>query len=118
MYKTSRCIEVLKEFGFEVFGKDVQKDEIESNKSFFIFDDDGDLSRESANVYNKAAYVAFVTTDGTTIPDELEIIAKLQTCGLRFDNTENDEGKMKETEQIAKMRTWNFHQSLKVCING
>ncbi|MDT1957575.1 hypothetical protein [Carnobacterium divergens] len=118
-YSTEKCIETLKIFNFPVFGEDVQKDEIESNPSFFIFFDKGELSKaESPNVYNKAAYISFITVDDTEPPDEFKLIETMQKCGLIFDRTEIDNGKIANTETMANMTTFIMHRSFRMCFNG
>lgn len=101
---------------YPVFGKDIKKDEVENNPSFFIYNEKGEITKGDGtiNSYNINFYLYFITRENAEI-NEIEIIERLKKHGLVFVRTEQDLGKIENTDSEAKMTTFIFYQMQKVC---
>lgn len=116
MFNLEKTIKVIESVGgYPVFATDIKKDEVDSNESFFIYYDKGPIRKaEGANQYLRDFVLMFVTKEDAEV-DEFGMILSLRKCGLRFNNTEYEYGRVANTDKEAKMTTFNFHQALVVC---
>ncbi|WP_092092114.1 hypothetical protein [Pisciglobus halotolerans] len=116
MFDLEKVIKTIEAVGgYQVFGTDMKKDEVDSNESFFIYYDKGPITKaDGSNQYLRDFILMFITKENAEI-DEFGLILALQKCRLRFDNTEYDYGRIADTEREARMTTFNFHQALVVC---
>lgn len=103
---------------FEVFGTDITKDEVEANRSFFIYDPFGDLSpAEGPKQWKQEFLLSFVTREDQRLSTDMIFKLKdgLRRCRLYFDSTESDYGRMADSDQQARMLTLYFHSIVKEC---
>lgn len=116
MFDLEKTIGVIESVGgYPVFATDIKKDEADSNESFFIYYDKGPIRKATgANQYLRDFILMFVTKENAEV-DEFGMILSLQKCGLRFDNTDYDYGRVANSDAEAKMTTFNLHQALVVC---
>jgi len=100
--------------GYPVFQTNIAKDELESNLSFFIYENNGQIRKaEGHNQYLRDFQLFFITKEAAEI-DEFGLILSLQKCGLRFRETQYDYGRIANTDAEAKMTTFYFHRALVV----
>lgn len=97
-----------------VFSRDIRKDEIMTNDSFFIYDADGEISRGENNQYQIRFYLHYITKSNEDI-DALEIIDICKKHALIFSHTELDMGKIQDLDQEVRMTTFVFNHLHKVC---
>lgn len=110
----ARIVEELEKTGFPVFGIDIGRDEVAEHKSFIVYYDKGDIKpTETRNQYKMDFTVMFVSRVDASI-DEIEVIENLRLCGLIFDETNHEEGRYLNTDDIAKAVTFKFHQVIRV----
>ena len=109
----SELIKTLKELTtFPVFKTDITKDETQSNESFFIVEQDGDLSRTEGNGgFRRDFLISFITKNDSVI-DDIQLILAVEPHGLIFERTETDYGRMAGTQKEVKMMTFIFSQPL------
>jgi len=113
------CAKHLKELGrlidnlnnmYPTFAMDIRKDEVEMNPSFFISNDDGEITKAQTGTtqYLTNFYLSFFTRDQSAI-NQIEIIEMCKKHALFFDRTEIDKGKLENLDVEAKMITFVFH---------
>lgn len=109
----SELIKTLKELtDYPVFRTDITKDETQANKSFFIVEPDGDLSRTEGNGgFSREFLVSFITKEDALI-DDIQLLLTLERHGLIFERTETDYGRMANTQKEVKMISFIFSQPL------
>lgn len=102
---------------YPVFATDIRKDEIEENKSFFIYNDDGDVfkSDSGTNQYQVEFYLSFVTREKAKI-NKIEIIELFNQHRLFFRNTDTQFGKLEDLDVETSMTTFTFYHIEKMCI--
>jgi hypothetical protein len=95
---------------YPTFAMEIRKDEVEKNPSFFIYNDDGEITKAQTGTtqYLTNFYLSFFTRDQSTI-DQIEIIEMCKKHALFFDRTELDHGKINNLDVEAKMVTFVFH---------
>nr|WP_312214147.1 hypothetical protein [Clostridioides sp.] len=95
---------------YPVFNMDIRKDEVKKNPSFFIYDDDGEMTKATTGItqYKTAFYLAFFTRNGSEI-NKIKIAELCKQHALFFDRTEKDTGKIANLDTEAKMITFVFH---------
>lgn len=105
---------------FEVFTTDMTKSEVDKNKSFLIYHPYGQITPgENYLQFKQSFTLSFITTEDIEFsPYVFTLAHKLNSCGLRFDGTTEDYGKIKDTDQEAKMVTISFHKTHKVERHG
>lgn len=109
-----KIVSAIRETGFPCFDLDVGRDEVQDNKSFFVYSDDGGLEASThANQFNKSFIVMFITRENATF-NELELIDRLKLCRLIFDSSEVENGQLLNTEESAVVRTYHFHQVIRI----
>lgn len=92
-----------------VFYLDVKKDDIEKNKSFFIYNDKGEITKGQGLTFIRSFYIHYVTSDGSEI-DEIQLIKYIQkNHSLIFDKTAIDVGKIQNLDTVTQMTTFEFH---------
>ena len=95
---------------YPVFSTDIRKDEVEKNPSFFIYNDDGEITKAQTGTtqYLTNFYLSFFTIDQSAI-NQIGIIEVCKKHALFFDRTELDHGKVANLDVEAKMITFVFH---------
>lgn len=113
----ARVIKTIEEVGgAPLFSKDISKDEIDDNDSFFIYVNNAGHERgESPSQLRRKFILSFITKEGGD-PNEINLITALKKCGLFFNNTEIDNGKIGNTDQEVSMTTFYFHRIIKIPI--
>lgn len=101
---------------YPVFATDIRRDEIEENKSFFIYNDDGDVfkSDSGTNQYQIEFYLSFVTREKAKI-NKIEIIELFNQHRLFFRNTDTQFGKLEDLDVETSMTTFTFYHIEKMC---
>ncbi|QBX15445.1 hypothetical protein Javan187_0009 [Streptococcus phage Javan187] len=66
-----------------------------------------------ANQYHKQFTLMFITRENRLF-NELELIENLKLCRLIFDSSEVENGQLVNTEEKAIVRTYYFHQLIKI----
>lgn len=110
------AVEIIENTGNAAFDTDVGKDEVEENSSFFVYVEEGDIrsAETSRSQYVREFVLAFITRENATI-NAIELIENLKKAGLHFKSTETATGKMANTGEEAKMITFIFTRSIRVC---
>lgn len=113
---TEKIIEKLEQkFNYKVFKKNIKKDEVEENNSFFVIDPVGEIENGAGyGEYLRRFYVFFVTVENAEI-DEFDVIKICRDSGLFFEKTEIDAGKFEHTDSEAKMITFIFKDLICKC---
>lgn len=107
--KLEKIIAVIKERGFPVFDMDMGRDEVAAHETFFLYNEKGRLqATEKRNQYKREFVLMFVTRAKAGI-EEMELIEDLRLCGLIFDDMEQDEGRLLDTDDKAEVLTFTFH---------
>lgn len=108
--KLEKIVDILANRGFPVFDMDMGRDEVEENKTFFIYNEEGNITpTDNRNQLKQEFVVMLVTREGKTI-DVVELIEDLRLTGLIFDGTESEEGRLMDTDTKAEVITFNFHK--------
>ena len=99
-----------------VFATDIRKDEVIENKSFFIYDDDGDIKRPdtSTNQYQQEFYLYFVTREKKAI-DKFKIIGLCEEHRLLFSSCDTQVGKIESLDVEASMTSFTFFHIQRLC---
>lgn len=99
-----------------VFAADIRKDEVKENKSFFIYDDDGDIKKPdtSTNQYQQEFYLYFVTREKMDL-DKFKIIEMCDDHRLLFNSCETQVGKIEGLDVEASMTTFTFIHIHRMC---
>lgn len=109
-----KIVSTIKETGFPCFDMEMSRREVEENKSFFVYSDDGDLvPGANANQFKKSFLLMFVTREGATV-DVLELVERLRLCRLLFDGSEVDKGSVSNSDESATATTMRFHHVIKI----
>lgn len=110
-----RIVGKLEAFGYPVFNLDLNKDEWRDNKSFFVYDENGEVrpAGNSRLQYSIEFTLMFITLEYSHV-DIIEVVENLAGTGLIFDGAIPETPKLKDTDQIAKAITWTFHRIVKV----
>lgn len=113
--RLEKAITIIEGTGYPVFGTDIGKDEVEANSSFFIFEDEGNISKaeSSKSQYSREFVLSFLTKKGATI-NPIELIETLKPSGLHFKSSDSAHGKMANTDEEAKMTTLIFTRIITV----
>lgn len=95
---------------YPTFAMDIRKDEVKKNPSFFIYNDDGEITKAQTGTtqYLTSFYLSFITRNQSAI-NQIEIIELCKKHALFFDRTEIDNGKIQDLDVEAKMVTFLFH---------
>lgn len=111
-----KFLEIMDVQEYPLFGITAEKDEYESNESFFVYSQEGAIrpAIENHNQYLKEFTLSFFTKENAEI-DVLGIAEQLKKARLRFTGTDIEEGEFADTGQRAKMTTLNFVHVIKVC---
>ena len=105
----------LEDFGYPVFGLDLNKDEIRDNKSFFVYDENGRITPGQSRIQYLIEFTLMFITLEDKVMDEIEIAENvIQGTGLIFDGSVREQAKFQETDQIANTITWTFHRVVMV----
>lgn len=101
---------------FPVFATDIRKDEIENNKSFFIYNDDGEIIKAETGTkqYLVEFYLSFVTREKERI-DKIKIINMCEKHRLFFKSTSTQVGKIEDLDVETSMVTFTFTHIEKGC---
>ncbi|MBC2106146.1 hypothetical protein [Listeria booriae] len=115
-YSIKKVIEVIEgKTEYPVFSTDIKKDEVENNPSFFVYTEKAGIDKgQNSNQYLKRFVLMFVSKDASDI-DEIELSKALEVCGLIFDRSDVDYGRIADTEQEVLANTLYFHRILRVC---
>ena len=99
-----------------VFATDIRKDEILNNKSFFVYNDDGDISKteSSTNEYRQEFYLSFVTRENKKI-DKFKIIEIFDRHRLFFISCSTQVGKIESQDIETTMTTFTFYHRQPMC---
>lgn len=107
--KLEKVVEIIRSVGFPVFDMELGRDEVAENKSFFLYNEKGDIRpTERRNQYKQDFVLMFVSRDGKQI-DEISLIEPLRDAGLIFDQMDHSEGRLLDTDDKAEVLTFNFH---------
>lgn len=106
-------VKVLNDTGYEVFDLEIKRDEVEAHDAFFIYTI-GNNIRKGERSYLVDVEIVFLSKKGETI-NEIELAEKLKRCGLVFNWSNLEVGKIDDTEKSVTLCTLNFHKPLKVC---
>ncbi|WP_024622177.1 hypothetical protein [Metaclostridioides mangenotii] len=100
---------------YPVFAMNIRKDEVEKNPSFFIYNDDGEITKATSgiNQYKTNFHLSFFTRGQSTL-NQIEVIEMCKKHALIFDRTEIDVGKIQDLDVEAKMVTFVLHHIDKV----
>ena len=115
---TTRLIEVLNMHypDVPVFDSDIKKEEVDANSSFFVFRESNNFFRgESGRSLMRKVYVQFITKESKQI-DVALLIPDLQTAGLYFVQSDEDLGKIQDTDNEAIMVTMEFNVQVRKCM--
>lgn len=101
---------------YPTFTINMKKSEVKENPSFFIYDDDGEISKADTSTvqYKIKFYIYFITRENAKI-NKIKLIEMCKKHGLIFDYTTVELGKIENTDSEASMITFVFHQLQKVC---
>ncbi|HEK9985471.1 TPA: hypothetical protein TVE81_001378 [Streptococcus equi subsp. zooepidemicus] len=109
-----KIVTIIKQTGIPCFDMSIGRDEVYENKTFFVYIDDGELMPAlHANQYHKQFTLMFITRENRVF-NELELIENLKLCRLIFDSSEVENGQLVNTEEKAIVRTYYFHQLIKI----
>lgn len=109
-----KIVTTIKQTGIPCFDMSIGRDEVYENKTFFVYIDDGELMPSlHANQYHKRFTLMFITRENSLF-NELELIENLKLCRLIFDSSEVENGQLVNTEEKAIVRTYYFHQLIKI----
>lgn len=109
-----KIVTIIKQTGIPCFDMSIGRDEVYENKTFFVYIDDGELMPAlHANQYHKQFTLMFITRENRLF-NELELIENLKLCRLIFDSSEVENGQLVNTEEKAIVRTYYFHQLIKI----
>ncbi|CRQ98291.1 TPA: hypothetical protein TVW26_001592 [Streptococcus equi subsp. equi] len=109
-----KIVTIIKQTGIPCFDMSISRDEVYENKTFFVYIDDGELMPAlHANQYHKQFTLMFITRENRLF-NELELIENLKLCRLIFDSSEVENGQLVNTEEKAIVRTYYFHQLIKI----
>ncbi|GEO58476.1 hypothetical protein [Companilactobacillus bobalius] len=108
-------IEIMNAQAYPLFDTSLGKDEIVSNKSFFVYSKKGAIrpSDNDRNQFLKDFTLSFVTRDSSTI-NVLSLAESLKKARLRFTGSEVENGKFTDSNEEAEMTTLNFVHVIKV----
>ncbi|MBS5596602.1 hypothetical protein [Peptostreptococcus sp.] len=101
---------------FPVFATDIRKDEVMANESFFVFDDDGGITRSvsSTNEYRQEFYLSFVTRAKEKI-DKFKLIELFDRHKLFFISCNTQVGKIENLDVEISMTTFTFYHRQMMC---
>lgn len=109
-----KIVSRLDAFGYPVFHLDLNKDEWRDNKSFFVYDDNGEVRPGTSRLqYSIDFTLMFITLEDAEI-NIIEVIENLAGTGLIFDGAVPESPKVKDTDKVAKAITWTFHRVVRV----
>lgn len=114
--KLDKFLEIMDGQAYPLFDTNAEKDEYQSNESFFVYSQEGSIrpSIENHNQYLKEFTLSFFTKCNASI-DVLNLAEQLRKARLVFTGTEIEEGEFADTGERAKMVTLNFTHVIKVC---
>jgi hypothetical protein len=115
---TDRIVTVLKAHypDIPVFDSEIKKEEVAECPSFFMFRVSNRYKRgESGRSLLRSVYVSFVTKESMEINLEA-LIPDLQTVPLYFIDSDEDLGKIQNTDTEAKMITMEFTAQIRGCM--
>lgn len=104
---------------FPIFKDDVEKDELKGLDSYFIYKPYGRMSKTGKGEYSQEFYLAFITTEGIDFFSTyiFKVIHQMKLAKLIFDESDYDQGNLKNTGETAEIFTLDFHRQLK-CMTG
>lgn len=112
--RLEKVVGIIKEVGFPVFDMELGRDEVAENKTFFLYNEKGDIQpTDRRNQYKQDFILMFVSREGVTI-DEIGLIEPLRDAGLIFDSMDHSEGRLLDTDDKAEVLTFNFHSAILV----
>lgn len=103
---------------FEVFDSHIGRDEVAKNPTFFFYNENGGMEPTvHATQYKKDFVLMFVSREGAMLSEieQFGLIERLRKCGLIFSRTEEDEGKLLDTEEKVEAVTFYFSRIIRVC---
>lgn len=104
---------------FPIFKDDVEKDELKGLDSYFIYKPYGRMRRTKNGEYSQEFYLMFITTKQVDFFSKyiFKVIHQMKRAKLIFDESDYDQGNLKNTGEIAEIFTLDFHRQLS-CLNG